>query len=147
MQRLIIAIAGGLFATWLGAVEPDPINERHEMMEDTRDALKPMAQMVKGERAFDATTVSAGLATMQHTAEHFGGLFPPGSESGGNTEAKPEIWTDREGFEQAQAKFAAAVEQAVAGDPQSAEALKPLLGGITKTCKACHEKYRLQDEE
>ena len=85
MQRMTIAVAATLFASWLWAGESDPIHERHEMMEDTRDALKPMAQMVKGERDFDAATVSAGFATMQNTAEHFGGLFPPGSETGGDT--------------------------------------------------------------
>jgi cytochrome c556 len=147
MQRMTIAVAVGLIATCLGAAEPDPIHERHEMMEDTRDALKPMAQMVKGERDFDATTVSAGLATMQHVAEHFGSLFPPGSESGGKTEAKPEIWSDRAGFEQALDEFAAAVDKAATAAPQSVDELKPLLGGITRTCKGCHDTYRLKDEE
>jgi cytochrome c556 len=147
MQRMTTTIAAALFTSWLWAGEGDPIHERHEMMEDTRDALKPMAQMVKGERDFDAATVSQGLATMQHTAEHYGDLFPPGSETGGDTEAKPEIWTDRAGFEQALADYASAVDAVAAAAPQSLTELKPALGKITKTCKGCHDSYRLEDEE
>ncbi len=146
MQRMTIALAAALFAGWIWAGEADPIHERHEMMEDTRDAMKALGGMVKGELDFDADTVSASLATFGHAAENFGGLFPPGSEGGGKTEARPEIWSDRAGFDQALVEFANAVEAAEAAAPQSVEELKPVLSKVTKTCKGCHEKYRLEDE-
>jgi cytochrome c556 len=124
----------------------DPIQQRHDLMEDTRDALKPMVKMVRGEMEFDAGVVEQGLQTMQHTANTAGDLFPPGSETGGDTEAKSTIWTDRAGFEQALNDYAVAVEAAISAAPQSAEELKGVLGGITKTCKGCHDGYRVEKE-
>lgn len=128
------------------AANDDPIGQRQELMGETREALKPMVKMVRGEIEFDAAMVADGLRTMQHTAETAGGLFPPGSESGGDTEARSTIWSDRVGFEQALADYAAAVETAIAAAPQSAEALQAVLGGITRGCKGCHDGYRVDDD-
>jgi len=146
MKTVLTSTITLLFCTAALAASEDPIAQRHELMEDTRDALKPMVQMVRGEIGFDAALVAQGLQTMQHTAETAGGLFPPGSETGGDTEAKSTIWTDREGFERALSDYAAAVQAAIDASPQSAEALKPVLGDITGTCKGCHDGYRVEKE-
>ena len=124
----------------------DPILERQELMEGTRDALKPMVGMVRGETDFDASVVTASLETFRHTAEQAGGLFPPGSETGHDTEARPEIWTDREGFDARLADFNAAVTAAIDAGPESLDELKPVLGDVTKTCKGCHDNYRVEHE-
>jgi len=137
-------LALGLATLALNAAA-DPIAERQELMEQTRDALKPMVGMVKGEADFDAATVASGFETMRHTAEAAGALFPAGSETGGDTEAKSTIWSDRAGFDQALADFAAAVDAAIAAAPKSVEELKPVLSDVTKTCKGCHDGYRIDD--
>jgi cytochrome c556 len=124
----------------------DPIAQREELMEETREAIKPLGAMAKGEREFDAAVVQASLQTFRHTAELFGGLFPEGTETGGGTEAKSTIWSDRAGFEQALADFSQAVDAGIAADPQSVEQLKPVLGSIGKTCKGCHDGYRIEEE-
>lgn len=146
MRSLFATMFGVLFCTIALAASDDPIHQRHELMEDTRDALKPMVKMVRGEMEFDAAIVEQGLQTMQHTAETAGGLFPPGSETGGDTEAKSTIWTDRAGFEKALDDYAVAVQAAISAAPQSAEELKGALGDITKTCKGCHDGYRVEKE-
>lgn len=127
-------------------VQASPIEERQSLMSDTREALKPLIGMTRGQVAFDAQTVSESLAVFARTAEQAPELFPPGSDSGYDTEARETIWSDRAGFEQAFANFGDAVAEAQAADIQSLEALQPQLQGVLKTCKDCHDSYRIEKD-
>jgi len=143
-RSLLVAIAMA-FTSPLFAGD-DPVHERHELMEGVGDAAKPIGQMLKGERDFDAGVVMASFETFDEASAKFGGLFPPGSETGEGTEAAPAIWEDRDGFEQALASWADAVDAAIAAQPQTLEATKPVAGEIFKACKGCHDNYRIEDE-
>jgi cytochrome c556 len=70
-------------------------------------------------------------------------LFPKGTETGGNTKALPEIWSDPAGFQKiALAASDAATKLAVAakaGDADEVAADTKLLG---QQCGACHKGYR-----
>lgn len=124
----------------------DPIAKRQDLMSDTREALKPLIGMTRGQVAFDAQTVSDSLAVFARTAEQAPAYFPEGSETGGDTEAKATIWSDRAGFEQAFTNFGDAVAKAQAADIQSLETLQPQLQGVLKTCKDCHDNYRIEKD-
>ena len=124
----------------------DPLHERHELMESVGDAAKPVGQMLKGEREFDAGVVMNSFETFDEASATFGDLFPPGSESGEGTEAAPAIWEDRAGFEEALAAWADAVDAAIAANPQTLEETKPVAGEVFKACKGCHDNYRIEDE-
>jgi cytochrome c556 len=76
----------------------------------------------------------------------FGGLFPPGSETGEGTEAAPAIWEDRAGFDKALVTWGDAVDAAIAANPQTVEETKPVAGPIFNACKGCHDDYRIEDE-
>src|SRR5210317_1059855 len=118
-RSLLVAIAMA-FTSPLFAGD-DPVHERHELMEGVGDAAKPIGKMLRGERDFDAGVVMASLETFDEASAKFGGLFPPGSETGEGTEAAPAIWEDRDGFEQALATWAEAVDAAIAAQPQTLE--------------------------
>jgi cytochrome c556 len=124
----------------------NPIEERQAMMEDTKNALGPLMDMNRGKRDFDATTVTESLAVFERVAGSYGELFPPGSETGNDTEARPEIWTDRAGFDQRLVDFGEAVGKAQAANPQNVDELKPVLFGILNTCKGCHDNYRVDKD-
>lgn len=143
-RSLLVAIALA-FTSPLFAGD-DPVHERHELMEGVGDAAKPIGQMLKGERDFDAGVVMASFRTFDDASAKFGGLFPPGSETGEGTEAAPAIWEDRAGFEEALATWADAVDAAIAAQPQTLDATKPVAGEIFKACKGCHDNYRIEDE-
>ena len=145
MKKTLIVLLALLAPMTLAAGE-DPIEQREELMEETREAIKPLGAMAKGERDFDAEVVRSSLQTFKHSAEHFGGLFPAGTETGGGTEAKSTIWTDRDGFNQALKDFSQAVDAAIEANPQSVNELKPVLGSVAKTCKGCHDGYRVEDD-
>ena len=102
--------------------------------------------MLKGERDFDAAVVMTSFQTFDEAAAEFGDLFPPGSEDGEGTEAAPAIWEDRAGFDEALAAWSHAVDAAIAANPQTLEETKPVAGDIFKTCKSCHDNYRIEDE-
>lgn len=125
----------------------DPRHERHELMESVKDAAKPVGLMLKGEAEFDADTLMASLKVFHDASGEFGDLFPPGSETGMDTEAAPAIWEDRAGFEQALADWRAAVETALDAKPVSLEDAEPVVGPIFDACKNCHDTYRIEEEE
>jgi len=125
---------------------PGPIEQRQNMMEDTRDAAKVIGGMIKQERDFDADEAMQALMVWQKTATEVGELFPDGSAVGHDTEAKVTIWSDREGFDDKLAEFSSTVEAAIAAKPDSLDALKAAAGPVFKTCKGCHEGYRVEKD-
>lgn len=147
MSRIYVAIIlSTLFISGLALAGSDPIKQRQALMEDTRDAAKVIGGMLKEKQPFDAEAAMAALKVWQKTAAEAGELFPEGSETGHDTEAKATIWSDRDGFNDKMTSFATAVDTAIAADPQSLEALKPVAGPIFKTCKGCHEGYRIEKD-
>jgi cytochrome c556 len=123
-----------------------PQHERHELMEEVGEAAKPLGQMLKGERDFEADVVMASFKTFDGASARFGDLFPPGSETGEDTEAAPAIWEDRAGFDEALATWADAVDAAIAANPQTLDETKPVAGEVFNACKGCHDTYRIEDE-
>ena len=122
-----------------------PQEARHDLMEDVGGAAKTIGKMLKEEAPFDAAQAMEALQVWADSAEPFGDMFPKGSETGFDTEAKSTIWSDRAGFEQALAAFKEKAEAAVAANPQTLAELQPAAGPVFKTCKGCHESYRVDD--
>lgn len=86
--------------------------------------------------------LEAVAAALQALAADIPALFPEGTDFG-ETEAKPEVWSQREAFEQAAEEskrsidaFAAAVQQ---GDRK---AMLTAFKKMGDACKACHEDFR-----
>ena len=85
---------------------------------------------------------SRALARWAHTLPR---MFPEGTgaEAGVPTKAKPEIWSDRAGFEAKAAEYAAAAERlnelARAGDAPGFAAQWAV---VRQTCQSCHTPYR-----
>jgi cytochrome c556 len=97
--------------------------------------------MVNGRAPYDAK-VAADNANLVATLSRLpGAAFPAGSESGGNTRAKPEIWRDNAKFAAAYEKMLAEVGKlpAAAGNPDQ---LKTAFGAAAATCKGCHDDFR-----
>jgi cytochrome c556 len=70
-------------------------------------------------------------------------VFPPGSEKGHETRAKPEVWSDNTGFVKDSNDTAAAAKKLAdllkAGDADGAAAQLKVLD---RACVACHRSYR-----
>ena len=76
------------------------------------------------------------------------GLFPAGTSVAdlpGATRAKPEIWSDRPGFEARAAAYAAATDRlAELARANDAEGFSAQWVTVRQTCGACHDAYRAQ---
>jgi cytochrome c556 len=77
--------------------------------------------------------------------KNFPQLFPAGTETGHDTKAKPEVWSDPAGFAKAAANASAAAASlataAKSGDAEAFAAQFKTLGG---TCGACHRTYKVR---
>jgi len=124
----------------------DPIEARQNLMDANKDAAKVIGGMLKEERPFDAKAAMEALQTWKKSATEAGDLFPEGSDTGHDTEAKATIWTDRAGFDADMEEFNAKVDAAIAANPDSLDALNAAAGPVFKTCKSCHEDYRVEKD-
>lgn len=141
----LTAVAALLALGSASIADDTPAHERHELMEEVRDAAKPVGQMLRGEADYDADTVMASLGVWQSVGEKFGDLFPEGSQDAEGTEAAPAIWEDREGFNAALSKWRTATAAAIEANPQTLEEARPVVGPIFQSCKGCHDTYRIED--
>jgi len=139
--------AAALALTSVATAGDDPRHERHELMEEVKEAAKPIGQMFEGERDYDSEVVMASLQKFADVAETFGDLFPPGTETGGGTEAAPAIWEDREGFDAALVQWREATDVAIAANPATLEDAQPVVSEVFGACKNCHDTYRIEEEE
>jgi cytochrome c556 len=147
MTRITLSLVlSTLISSSLAFAGSGPIESRQHLMEDTRDAAKVIGGMLKQEQPFDAPAAMESFKVWQETAARAGDLFPDGSDVGHDTEAKAEIWTDRAGFDEKLANFGSKVDAAIAANPDSLEALNAAASPVFKTCKACHEGYRVEKE-
>jgi cytochrome c556 len=144
--RVIGSASAVIVAMQLAVAADSPQEQRHELMEDVGGGAKTIGKMLEGETPFDAGAAMEALQTWAAAADEFGGMFPAGSESGHDTEAKATIWSDREGFDAALQAWADATNAAMAANPQDLESLQAAAGPIFKKCKACHQEYRVEKE-
>jgi cytochrome c556 len=135
-----LAGAGLVLGASLAVVAADAFQDRHMTMEMVGDAMKPLGAIAKKQAPFDAAVVKASATTIAENLEKAATLFPTGS-GGGESKAKPEIWTDAAGFEKAMkdAHAAAVALQSVKDEA----AFGPALGAVGASCKGCHDKYRM----
>ncbi len=120
-----------------------PEKARHEAMEAVGKAMRTLGGMAKGQIAFDPKVVQEQGKVISDRLAESAKLFPPGSDKG-ETHAKPEVWSDRPGFDAAmkEGQEAAAALQSV----QDQAGFLPALGTLGKSCQACHDKYRVPEQ-
>jgi cytochrome c556 len=93
----------------------------------------------------DVNSQAFGAKALARWARTLPSLFPAGSgaEAGLPTRAKPEVWSDRAGFEARAAEYAAAADRlaelAQANDKAGFAAQWAVVG---QTCSSCHDRYR-----
>jgi cytochrome c556 len=95
---------------------------------DSGGAVKPLTDGAKG------------LSSWGHVIPS---MFPDGTQTGRNTKAKAEIWSDRAGFEKAAANFYTAADKLVTfaeADDKAGFATQFKETGAA--CGACHRAYR-----
>lgn len=146
MKRFIVIAAAAAalvpFAAQAQFAKPeDAIKYRQSAFSLMGAHFGRIGAMVNGRVPFDAKVAADNAALLKTLSTLPGAAFPAGSESGGNTRAKAEIWKDNAKFVAAYEKMVAALDKlpAAAGD---AGALKTAFGAAAATCKGCHDDFR-----
>lgn len=143
MRKVLFLGAMALLATnGLALADgPNPIEIRQtglDLMSGTFAGIRAVAA-AKG----DVKTLEAPAKAIQRFAALMPGLFPKGSDTGGNTKALPAVWSDAAGFAKAAATLGETAgklsELAKAGDAEGVDAQIKLVGAA---CGACHKDYR-----
>jgi cytochrome c556 len=97
--------------------------------------------MVNGRVPYDAKAAAENAAVVAAVSRLPMSAFGPGTDTGRDHRAKPEVWRDAAKFQAAGDKMAEAAARlpAAAGDPA---ALKTAFGAVAASCKACHDDFR-----
>ena len=99
--------------------------------------------MANGKAPFDAKAAADNADIVAVMAKLPWAGFVAGTETGGNTKAKPEIWTEQAKFKEGSEKMQAeTVKLAAAAKTGSLDNLKTAFTATAETCKGCHDAYR-----
>ena len=139
-SALVIAVGLGS-----GAIRTEAAVDAKTVIETRQKAMKEMGEG-------DAAMVAEHATAIAETSKKIPELFPEGTSladgHGVKTAAKPEIWSDRAGFEKAAAYLGEEaghlVEAAKGGDKQAIAAAFAELG--KDGCGGCHSKFRQKQD-
>lgn len=147
--QLMFAIAA---ATVAAAPSAPKVSYSPEQVIDIRHAGYEMSAVVFGslkkaaDEGVEPKTQGFFAGGLAQWAKVVPTLFPQGTaigETALDTQAKPEIWTNRTDFERKAAAFLAAANKIVeATHANDAAAFKASIVEVKKTCDACHADYK-----
>lgn len=112
---------------------------------------KLKGMLVDNPASFNKEQAMAAANAVQAVANSgMGALYVPGSDKGkgwAETRVKPELFTDKEGVGKVAMAFnKEANELAKVAATGDAAALKVQFGKVGESCKACHDKFRKEDD-
>jgi len=147
MNRFLIAAVVGLATALPAAAQfrntEHAIKYRQGVMQMQAFHFGRISAMASGRMPFDAK-VAAEDAALLDTIDKLPFIaFIDGSDKGGDTRAKPEIWKERAKFDAAAVKLQEEVGKLnAAAKTGSLDAIKAATGGVGQACKACHDDYQ-----
>lgn len=137
-----LTAVSGLIAIALAAT---PIEERQQVMKNNGEAMKALAGIAQKKAPFDAAVIQANAEQIAAGLTKAKDLFPSGSDTGEKeTWAKPEIWQNKEAFNQGLERAVEAAKKVAAVEQESN--FLPALGELGNSCKNCHDRFRRPKE-
>ncbi|MEL7197561.1 MAG: cytochrome c [Pseudomonadota bacterium] len=127
---------------------PPAITERQENFKKIGDAFKAIREELEGETP-DLAFIKTQAEDIGARAETAKGLFPEGTsiDDGYDTEALATIWEKPEEFGQkAQALVDATAEMARLAEAGDAAGVAAAVGTVGKSCKGCHDNFRVKKD-
>lgn len=120
------------------------VKQRMDAMKEIGRSMKTVGRMIKGETAFNSSTVAKAAETIEGHAEEIPELFPDNEESRQPvSEATDAIWLQNDRFEAIAQELAnAAVLLGEAAETDDPAAVRAAFAQTGRTCSACHEDFR-----
>ena len=121
----------------------DAIKYRQSAMFIQSQHFGRVGAMANGKVPFDAKVAAENADLVAEISKLPWAAFGPGTDKGGNTKAKPEIWTDQAKFKETSEKLMAdTVKLAAAAKTGNLDTLKTAFAATADTCKSCHDAFR-----
>jgi cytochrome c556 len=135
-----LATAGSAYA----AVKPETaIHYRQAVYRVILWNFLPLGEMYKGRTPFDAKEAERRAERIAAASEQLLEGFPAGSDSGAETAAKAEIWSERADFEAKMKDFTTQSRALVAAAHSGDEAkFRAQFDDLKSACKSCHDTFR-----
>jgi cytochrome c556 len=150
MRYLMAAVVLVSSSAVLGDPIEDAVKARQGFFTMLSANMGPLSGMAKGELDYDEAAAVMHGSNIEVLSRY--GLpmhFPQGSsteELGDATGAKAKIWSNLEDFKQKFADFQKAAEGAGASVKGGKSNVGPIVQRLGKTCKSCHDEYRVKDD-
>lgn len=119
------------------------VKQRMKEMMRMEKRLRLVNAMAQGRAAFDARALRERAGAIRKHAMRIPELFPPGTHAH-PSEASPTIWQHFDDFRKRAAALRDAADALAAATP---ETLPRAMEAVKRTCRGCHEKYRVEREE
>lgn len=139
---LIVLTSGNAVAKEEAATPEEEILYRRSVMTVLGRARADLNAMAKGDVPFDAATAQKLAAFSVALAGQTLRGFGPGTEKGAPTKADLKIWKEAAKYKAANDRMLAEIAKLPAAAADRS-ALKETLGDLGKTCKNCHDSYKL----
>ena len=145
---IALTVVGSSGLAWAQAPKTpaETIQYRQQQMKNLGGAFKAVGDQIRS-GAPDLAVIRSNVPAMQKVAAELPTFFPAGSgpEAGVPTQAKPEIWTNRAGFDAKVAQFQTAVQGlATASAGSDTAAITAAAGPIGQACQGCHSEFRVR---
>ena len=131
-----------------GVSAVDVIAARQASLDMSSITFRSMGEAMKAGE--DPKSLGYPAAALAKWAKALPGMFPVGTgrgETSAFSQARPEIWQDRAGFDQAAANYAAATRRLAALAQASDKAgFTKQLEEVNQACASCHRRYKDGDQ-
>ena len=137
----LVAVAAPASAQF--AKPEDAIKYRQSALSVMGTHFGRLGAMANGRVPFDAKAAAENADIVADMAKLPWAAFGAGTDKGGNTRAKPEIWTEQAKFKEYSDKLIAeSTKLAAAAKTGNLDALKTAFGATAGSCKACHDAFQ-----
>jgi len=138
-----LALSFALPASAQFAKAEDAIKYRKSALFVMAQNFGRVAGMANGKIAFDAKVAADSAATAEFVSKLPWAGFGPGTDKGGETRAKAEIWSDKAKFDDYAGKMQAEMTKlAAAAKTGNLDDIKTAVNSTCGACKSCHDDFR-----
>lgn len=137
----LVAVAAPASAQF--AKPEDAIKYRQSALSVMGTHFGRLGAMANGRVPFDAKVAADNADIVAEMAKLPWAAFGPGTDKGGNTRAKPEIWTEQAKFKEYSDKLVAeSIKLSAAAKTGNLDTLKTAFGATAASCKTCHDAFQ-----
>jgi cytochrome c556 len=140
---ITLAAAAATQSALAQAKPEDVIKYRQAAFTEMAKHFGSLGAMASGKAPLDAKTAAADADVLAVVSSLPFTAFGPGTDKGGNTKAKPEIWQKTDEFnkdrDQMETDMGKLVTAAKSGNLDD---IKAAFGPTGKSCKSCHDSFR-----